>query len=586
MDNLHIVNLASYNRPQIKEDKKLDYVKIGEDNNYYTYLIDLFTNSTTNHAIITSVANMIYGKGIDALDSATKTDEYAALKSIFNNECLRKICLDLKLLGEASFQVIYQNGRVHKAEHFPRQTLRPEKMDDEGEIKGYYYSADWAKVKQGEELKRIAAFGYGNKVEPEIKVIRKYVSGFDYTSLPDYIGGTAYAEMESDISDYLINDIQCGFSGTKVINFNNGVPDREKQLQVKQDIMNKLSGSLGEKIIVAFNNNAESKTTVDDLPLNDAPAHYEYLARECANKLIVAHKVTSPLLLGIRTENQGLGSNADEIKTAALLFDNITIKPYQELIIDSMDQILAVNDISLKLYFKTLQPLSFIETDNAVTDEAREEETGVKLSENNLNDAEAFDLIKDLGEDEQDLFEQGYVIIDERPVDLEEEDFLDQQLELARVPGAGNATKKSSLDDVTDSGRKYIVRYQYSPLSVSNNSREFCRKMVAAKKVYRKEDLDKQSGANSELAAKGESTYNLFLYKGGANCKHIFLRKTYYFESDGVKTDPNNPNAKNRLIYRSKRSQEGITAPSADQESPLVSTRPIDMPNKGYKNPR
>ena len=143
--------------------------------------------------------------------------------------------------------------------------------------------------------------------------------------------------------------------------------------------MNKLTGSKGEKVIIAFNNNSESKTTVDDIPLNDAPEHYQYLSTECQNKLIVAHRVTSPLLLGIRTENNGLGSNADEIKTAALLFDNITIKPYQQLLTDSIDDILAVNGISLKLYFKTLQPLAFVETKNAITDEAREEETGVKL---------------------------------------------------------------------------------------------------------------------------------------------------------------------------------------------------------------
>ena len=122
--------------------------------------------------------------------------------------------------------------------------------------------------------------------------------------------------------------------------------------------MHKLTGARGEKVIIAFNNNAESKTTIDDVPLNDAPAHYEYLANECARKLMVAHRVTSPLLLGIRDGNNGLGNNADEIKTASLLFQNITIKPYQDLIIDSIEQILAVNEISLKLYFKTLQPLN------------------------------------------------------------------------------------------------------------------------------------------------------------------------------------------------------------------------------------
>ena len=107
MDNLHIVNLASYNRPKIIEDKRRDWVNYGEDNNYYQYLINLYTNSTTNHSIINGVSNMIYGKGIDATDSNTKTEEYAALRSIFGKTDLRNVVLDLKLLGEGSFQVFY-----------------------------------------------------------------------------------------------------------------------------------------------------------------------------------------------------------------------------------------------------------------------------------------------------------------------------------------------------------------------------------------------------------------------------------------------------------------------------------------------
>ena len=91
MENLHIINLSSYNKPKITEDKKRDWVNYGEDNDYYSYLIKLFTNSTTNNAIINGVSQMIYGKGLDALDSSTKTEEYAALRSIFHDKCLQKI---------------------------------------------------------------------------------------------------------------------------------------------------------------------------------------------------------------------------------------------------------------------------------------------------------------------------------------------------------------------------------------------------------------------------------------------------------------------------------------------------------------
>ena len=526
MDNVHIVNLSSYNRPKIQEDKKKEWVAYGDDNDFYTYLIDLYIQSTTNNAIINGVSQMVYGKGLDALDSSTKTDEYAALRSIFHDSCLRKISFDLKLLGEASFQVLYKDGQVAKAEHFPRQTLRAEKCNEDGEIEAYYYHNDWSKVKPNDKPKRIAAFGFGNGKEPEIKIVKRYLSGYDYYCPPDYMGGTAYAELESEVADYLINDVQNGFSGTKVVNFNNGVPDREKQLQIKSDVMRKLTGARGEKVIIAFNNNAESKTTVDDIPLNDAPQHYEYLSNECVSKLMVAHRITSPLLLGIRDGNNGLGNNADEIKTASLLFNNTTIRPYQDLIIEAIDDILAVNGISLKLYFKTLQPLEFIETDNAITDEAREEETGVKLAENDrpfLSDEdgeELWSLIEELGEDED--FE-NYELLDVEDAEDEPEDF--------NVEEYLNGLKLSADDDSAQDNKIFKVRYKYvkgTRKQPKGQSRPFCRRMMSAGKLYRKEDIAQMSfrGVNKEHGHK-RNNYSLFKWQGGVNCYHRWERRVY-----------------------------------------------------------
>ena len=526
MDNVHIVNLSSYNRPKIQEDKKKEWVEYGDSNDFYTYLIDLYIQSTTNNAIINGVSQMVYGKGLDALDSSTKTDEYAALRSIFNNSCLRKITFDLKLLGEASFQVLYKDGQVAKAEHFPRQTLRAEKCNEDGEIEAYYYHNDWSKVKPSDKPKRIAAFGFGNGKEPEIKIVKRYLSGYDYYCPPDYMGGIAYAELESEVADYLINDVQNGFSGTKVVNFNNGVPDREKQLQIKSDVMRKLTGARGEKVIIAFNNNAESKTTVDDIPLNDAPQHYEYLSNECVSKLMVAHRITSPLLLAIRDGNNGLGNNADEIKTASLLFNNTTIRPYQDLIIDAIDDILAVNGIALKLYFKTLQPLEFIETDNAITDEAREEETGVKLSENDrpfLSDEdgeELWSLIEELGEDED--FE-NYELLDVEDAEDEPEDF--------NVEEYLNGLKLSADDDSAQDNKIFKVRYKYvkgTRKQPKGQSRPFCRRMMSAGKLYRKEDIAQMSfrGVNNEHGHNRQN-YSLFKWQGGVNCYHRWERRVY-----------------------------------------------------------
>jgi hypothetical protein len=404
-------------------------------------------------------------------------------------------------------------------------------------------------------------------------VVHPYVSGFHYYTPIDYSGALPYAKLEEEISDYLINDVQNGFSGTKVINFNNGVPTEEMRDKIKRDVLGKLTGSRGEKVIVAFNANAESKTTVEDIPLNDAPAHYEYLSTECFEKLIVGHRVTSPMLLGIRDTGGGLGNNADEIKTATLLMDNIVIKPYQLELINAIDEILAVNDISLKLYFKTIQPLEFVDV-SGMDAETKEEETGVKMNSHLDNiDLDSFGEDIDLNE---------WELIDSRQVDYEEEEKLDAELEALNNPkksllskmwnfvstGIANPNASSEQD-----GELFKSRYRYSG-DVSSNSREFCVKMLSANKLYRKEDIMRMSRTevNKGWGPEGADTYDVFLYKGGGACHHYWTRETYR-----KKQDVNSPLA--REITPAQARKEGEILPT---NSPLVYQKPINMPNQGF----
>ena len=580
MSNISIVNLSAYTSPVIQENKKNDFIEYGSDNNYFQYLIDRYLYSATNNAIITGVTNMIYGKGIDALDSNKKPNEYAQMRSIIKGDMLKKVALERKMLGMAAMQVVMEKGKVKTLDHFPMHTLRAEKCNDKGEIEAWYYYPDWAKKKPSEAAKRIPAFGFGNGNEVEIYVIKPYVSGFHYYTPIDYSGALPYSVLEEEISDYLINDVQNGFSGTKVINFNNGIPSEEMRDQIKRDVLGKLTGSRGEKVIVAFNANAESKTTVEDIPLNDAPAHYDYLSKECFEKLIVGHRVTSPMLLGIRETGGGLSNNADEIKTATLLFDNIVIKPYQLEIVDALDEILAVNEISLKLYFKTIQPLEFVDA-SGMNAEVAEEETGYKMSAH--TNPSVADLLIDKGE----ALGEEWVLIDETEVDLDSEEELDAEIESLNNPEkkelsliqklataiTGRPNAKSSQDKNVD-GIRFITRYKYS--GAESGEREFCNKMLRADKLYRKEDIE-NTNSNFVNAGQGHKglPYNLFLYKGGVNCKHKWLRQTYV-SFENVKIDVTNPNA--TKISTNKAEKYGYRVRN-DKE---VAMTPYDMPNHGH----
>ena len=369
--NYTITNLSAYEMPKAIEDKLKDYVAYGEDNDYFSFLIQQYLQSATNNAAIKSISDLIYGQGlcIDGLEKDSA--QVKELRKLINHRDLKKVILERKMLGMAAMQVIYSktgnNRKVVGIKHFPIHTLRPEKMNAEGVIENYYYHPNWVDKRPTDTLKKIPTFG-NSKEAIELFILKPYISGYSYFSPVGYSGALPYCELENEISDYLLNEAKNSFSGTKVINFNNGVPSATERSAISNDVKQKLTGSKGQKVIVAFNENADSKATVEDISLNDAPAHYEYLANEAMHKILVGHRVTSPMLLGIKDGGNGLASNSDEIMVASQLFNSTVVRNFQDEILDALEEVLELNGEVPELYFITSQPIEF-------TNENQEEET-------------------------------------------------------------------------------------------------------------------------------------------------------------------------------------------------------------------
>ena len=583
MSNIRIVNLASHTTPAVVEDNRKEWVAYGEDNNYFQFLIDRYNGSATNNAIINGMTELIYGKGLYATDASRKPDEYAMMKSLFSRQCMRKITFDLKAMGQAAMQVIYNKDKtkIVQVEHMPIETLRMEKMNDDGEVTGYYYSKDWTKIrKKGFEPTRIPAFGYGEKGEGlEIYCIKPYRSGFYYYSPVDYQGGLPYAELEEEVANYHINNIKNGLSPSMLINFNNGVPTEEERELIERRIIQKFSGSSNSgKFILAFNDNKEMAASIEPVQLSDASEQYQFLADESMRKLMVAHRVTSPMLMGIK-DNTGLGNNADELKTASLLFHNTVVRPIQELILDAIDDIMAVNGASLNVFFKTLQPLE-LQADMA--EEEKEELSKVELGDDSrpfLDDElahEMLDALADLGEEEP-LDEEWELVDaeevgDEEPEDFDVEGYLNGLVSLS-------ATQDSSQDS-----ELYKVRYKYAKgtsKTPTGQSRTFCKTMLSKKMLYRKEDIGMMSarGVNKSFGHKGKN-YSLFKYKGGVNCYHRWERRIYKkrLKKDGTEWGGNALQG-TKFVNVNQAVREGFKLPKNPKE---VSVAPIDMPRQGH----
>jgi hypothetical protein len=561
MSEIKIVQLSSYTSPEIKVEKRDNYVTYGNKNNYFQYLIDRYTGSPTNNAVINGVSQMVFGKGLDATDSNRKPNEYAQMVTLLHKDCVRKLVYDLKLMGQCAIQVIYSKDRktVAQVEHMPVETLAMEKCNDKGEIEGFYYCSDWSKKKPSEELQRIPAFGT-SKEPIEILYVRPYVAGHYYYSPVDYQGGLQYAELEEEISNYHLNNIMNGLAPSMLVNFNNGVPNEEERSNIEQRIIQKFSGSSNAgKFILSFNENAETAADIQPVQLSDAHNQYQFLSDESMKKIMVAHRVVSPMLLGIKDQT-GLGNNAEELKTASTLMDNIVIRPLQNLLIEAFDQILAFNQISLNLYFRTLQPLEFIDLENVVTEEQREEETGEKIEEEvstvlaklsaeekgdiELDDHEYLGILSEL---HADVITDDWEMVAKREYstsNVSDEEWASNHIK----PKETTLQKLANVITSKPSGFSYLdksfykVRYRYAEKYSSSNTRKFCKAMMRRDKVYRLEDIDQASinGVNRKFGHK-QKPYDLFKFKGGVNCGHYWEQVLYRLKTktDGSRYDDN-----------------------------------------------
>ena len=562
-NNIRVIKLEKYETPTITEEKTAygkAWVKYGKDDDYFDKLIELYMSSPTNSRCINGICDMIYGKGLDATDSSEHTAAYLEMKKLLNAEDLRRVINDLKHLGEGIAQIVWNKDktRILKFIHTPRETWRAAKAVD-GTIMKYYYHPCWKEYRRNDKLKELPTFGNGSKKENvELFVFKPYRSGFYYYSPVDYQGSIQYAELEKEVSNYHINNVKNGMQPSLMINFNNGVPQERTQEEIEAKIAHKFSGtSNAGRFIIAFNDDSDDAATITPIHLPDAHAQYQFLSEESREKIMLGHGIGSPILLGIK-DNTGFGNNAEEIRTASILMDNHVIRPFQQLVINGLNQILAKNGIVLNLYFKTLQPIEFADSDNIKTKIRREEDTGEKLSSHveldDFSDNDGHDLLDQLEGLGETISDDWELVYSEEVKDAENPPKMPETLSDA------NPNKPSSQDSGI-----YKVRYAYMPVRNSPDSRHFCVRMesfTAKETVFRREDINMMSfrGVNKELGHKGRN-YSLFKFKGGKNCHHFWEMRVYRKKVDGKNiTDESNVSVNN------------------PEQVPI---RPIDMPNKG-----
>jgi len=67
-NDIRLIQLNNYIRPKLEENKGRNWVLNGKNNSFYKYIIDRYNGSSTHSAIINSYIDMVYGRGIGAIN--------------------------------------------------------------------------------------------------------------------------------------------------------------------------------------------------------------------------------------------------------------------------------------------------------------------------------------------------------------------------------------------------------------------------------------------------------------------------------------------------------------------------------------
>jgi hypothetical protein len=371
-----IVNVNNNQLPMITEDTKTRYNWIpfgvyGHDD-FFDAVNITYNVSTTNSACIEGIADLIYGKGVYSKNEAFNE----ILQKLIPQEETKRVAFDLKLFGNAAYQVYWndEHTKIIKMYHIPVQTLRAEKIGNNIRIQNYYYCIDWNDQRKIKDKKSIPAFGTSNE-KMEILYIKNYQPGLYYYSLPDWVAAMQFAMSEGEISNLHINNITNGFLPAVMLNFNNGVPAPEERQTIEDLVQAKFTGTDNAgRFMLSFNDDVTTKPTIDIIDITNLHEKYDYVAEYTQDRILVAHRVTSPLLFGIRTKNNGFSSQSEEMKTAFSILQTMTIAPFQNLIINSLDYILTQGGYdNTQLYFDQLTPLAILSQ--------QAEETGKTIDE-------------------------------------------------------------------------------------------------------------------------------------------------------------------------------------------------------------
>jgi hypothetical protein len=346
--------------PIVKETSRKQWIEFGDDNLFFEYLINIFTERSITHRAITDrKIDMISANGFDL----TGLESQAFKEFILNRfdddsleEVTKKITMDYEVTDSFALGIVWSadGSKIAQIYHIPIQSLRYDKEFYISKKEQYFWMAeDWSSI----GLRRcppvkIQAFSTEYKKEKtQVLYYKKYSIGNKWYSVPKYYGSLNWFISEYEIAHFHKNSIMNGFSAGFLLSFNSGVPTPEEMKRAYREIQEKFTGPNGAgKFILAFSNGTDQKPELTKIDLNDSDKRYTELNDLIRQNIFVAHNVINPMLYGVFVAGQ-LGGRL-ELEDSLGIYQAVYISYRQRDIESVLNKLARINGITEPLVLK------------------------------------------------------------------------------------------------------------------------------------------------------------------------------------------------------------------------------------------
>ena len=352
------IQLKSCDIPEFKELKNSEWVQFGHDNMYPQRLIELYDRSTIHNSIVTGKVHYIAGEGLKIDEEQIKTvEDKAKIQKMINSanpderleEVIKKAALDLELFNIIALEVNWKPNGTFDLYHIDASRIRVNKDNDL-----YAYSPDWSKINKDSEKNRELGFKTFSKFDPnnrkgtQLYYKVQHRAGKDHYTLPEYVGAVPYIEIDYRIADFHLNNLQNGFQAGNMIIFSGQYPGDATAKKIEKDFARKFQGTdakQGGGVILQWQQEGEGETRVETLMPNNFDKQFDQLLNQTRSQIFTGHKVTSPNLFGVETD-QPFGNRTEIVEKSEMMQSNY-VNPRQRILNSTIVDLYGTNAVTL-----------------------------------------------------------------------------------------------------------------------------------------------------------------------------------------------------------------------------------------------